>query len=66
MKGKKAQNQITILIGEDGTTIMEQEAITKETMDFYTKLLGQTAKHMPVAKQEVRKAGPVLHRSQQL
>lgn len=66
MKGRKAQNQITILIREDGTIIMDQEAITTEAMDFYKNLFGKIKSYMPTINQEVLKRGPVLQQVQQL
>lgn len=45
MKGRKAQNQITMLIKKDSITIIEQEVITRIAIAFYTKLLGQTTHH---------------------
>lgn len=35
-------------------------------MDFYRNLLGQTTHQMPIARQEIIIAGPLLHRTQQL
>lgn len=66
MKGRKAQNQITMLRKEDDTTIINQETITKEAVDFYKNLLGQTTHQMPIARQEIIRAGPLLQRTQQL
>lgn len=50
-----------MLIRDDGTTIMDQEAITREAVEFYINLLGKTNQHMPVARQKIIKAGSVLH-----
>lgn len=53
-----------MLTKEHGTVIREPSLITKEDVEFYKKLLGQTTTHMPVTQPEVLKVGPVLIRSQ--
>lgn len=52
MKKRKAQNQITMLIKDDSITIMDQEVIIREAVDFYTILLGKTNPHMAVANRK--------------
>ncbi|KAH0746203.1 hypothetical protein KY285_007860 [Solanum tuberosum] len=66
MKGRKAQNQITMLTIEDDTVIREATYITKEAVGFYKKLLGQCNNHMQATQPEMLKDGPILTREQQL
>ncbi|KAK6802917.1 hypothetical protein RDI58_000701 [Solanum bulbocastanum] len=57
IKNTKAQNQITMLTKEDGTTIKGRSEINQEVVGFYQKLLRQNNRHMPVAQLDVFKAG---------
>ncbi|KAH0634359.1 hypothetical protein KY284_037145 [Solanum tuberosum] len=64
MKGRKAQNQINMLISVDGTVIREATNVTNEALGFYQKLLGQCNKRMQATHPEVLKDEPVLTREQ--
>ncbi|KAL3337246.1 hypothetical protein AABB24_029749 [Solanum stoloniferum] len=66
MKNRKAQNQITMLTKEDGTTIRGRSEIKQEVVEFYQKLLGQNIRHMLAAQPDVFKAGNRLNKMQQL
>lgn len=66
MKGKRLQNQITMLVQENGNTIREPRNITEEIVGFYKNLLGQNKDHMPVVRPELLQERPTFDRSQQL
>ncbi|KAG5615152.1 hypothetical protein H5410_014976 [Solanum commersonii] len=51
--GTKAHNQITMLTKEDGTIIRDLDDITKEVVEFYKGLLGQSTSPMPAIKPAV-------------
>lgn len=60
MKGRKAQNQITMLTKADRTVIKEPNEIVTEVVGFYQQLLGQSISPILAANPAVLKEGPVL------
>lgn len=49
-----------MIVQEDGVTVREPKEITREAVEFYKRLLGQNNKHIPAARAEVLKVGPIL------
>ncbi|XP_075088341.1 uncharacterized protein LOC142170347 [Nicotiana tabacum] len=66
MKGRASQNQIKILIVDDGSLIKTAAGIEQEIVCFYKRLLGNSASRLPAIDPNVMKQGPVLTRNQQL